>query len=593
MQARVDQLVPYGYTDATIGTFHAFGDRLIREYALELGLPTDVRVLSRAEVVIFLREHLFEFELDEYRPLGDPTRFLGALATLFSRCKDEDVSAGGVPRARRDGLAGRRGGAGAATTGRGARARRPRRQLELARAYAPLPGAARRRTGCIDFGDQVALALRLVRTSPAGARPSPARASGTSSSTSSRTRTGPSRSWSRSSPTGTATSRSSATTTSRSTSSAARRSATSSASASATGRRGRSSCAGTTARSRRSSTRRTGSSGTTIRTGSRSRPGSSKRLVAERARPDAAPVRHEAFATAARRRTGSPPRSRGGSPPGRGRATSRSSSGPTATPDPILRRSTWPASRGGSPGTSGLYARPRSGCCWRSCARRRPVVGRRLRASRPSSRYRPRRRGPDAIVTCARRRNRSVWEVLEELRSAAGILRVRPDRAAAVRGSSRTSRYSQLAHERPAGEVLYAFLRDPGWLGRLAAERHRRGRGGSCRTSPASSTSSAASRAARRRPGGLRRAPPPDADRGRRRPADADLDPDADAGRGADRPQGEGPRVPGRVPAGPGRGPLPDPAGASRSRCPRSWSARRCRRATSSSRRSGGCSTWG
>ena len=31
MQVRVDQLVPYGYTDAAIGTFHAFGDRLIRE----------------------------------------------------------------------------------------------------------------------------------------------------------------------------------------------------------------------------------------------------------------------------------------------------------------------------------------------------------------------------------------------------------------------------------------------------------------------------------------------------------------------------------------------------------------------------------
>src|SRR6266496_6853563 len=89
MQVRVDQLVPYGYTDTTIGTFHAFGDRLIREYALELGLPTDVRVLSRPEVVIFLREHLFELGLDEYRPLGDPTRFLAALATLFSRCKDE------------------------------------------------------------------------------------------------------------------------------------------------------------------------------------------------------------------------------------------------------------------------------------------------------------------------------------------------------------------------------------------------------------------------------------------------------------------------------------------------------------------------
>ena len=38
MQMRVDQLVPYGYTDTAISTFHAFGDRLVREYALELGL---------------------------------------------------------------------------------------------------------------------------------------------------------------------------------------------------------------------------------------------------------------------------------------------------------------------------------------------------------------------------------------------------------------------------------------------------------------------------------------------------------------------------------------------------------------------------
>ena len=85
MAVRVDQLVPYGYTDTAISTFHAFGDSLIRDYALELGLPTDLRVLTRPEVVIFLREHLFEFDLDVYRPLGDPTRFLAALATLQGR----------------------------------------------------------------------------------------------------------------------------------------------------------------------------------------------------------------------------------------------------------------------------------------------------------------------------------------------------------------------------------------------------------------------------------------------------------------------------------------------------------------------------
>src|SRR5438309_2471534 len=41
MQSRVDQLVPYGYTDTAISTFHAFGDRIIREPALERGLLAD------------------------------------------------------------------------------------------------------------------------------------------------------------------------------------------------------------------------------------------------------------------------------------------------------------------------------------------------------------------------------------------------------------------------------------------------------------------------------------------------------------------------------------------------------------------------
>ena len=45
MQLRVDQLVPYGYTDTLVATFHAFGDRVIREHALELGLPSEPRVL--------------------------------------------------------------------------------------------------------------------------------------------------------------------------------------------------------------------------------------------------------------------------------------------------------------------------------------------------------------------------------------------------------------------------------------------------------------------------------------------------------------------------------------------------------------------
>ncbi|MBP1704642.1 MAG: hypothetical protein H6Q36_381 [Chloroflexi bacterium] len=163
MQVRVDQLVPYGYNDAVIATFHAFGDRVVREYALELGLPTDPRVLSRPESVIFLRERLFALGLDVYRPLGDPTRFLDALATLFSRLKDEDVSPSQYA-AHAARLA-----AEAEAADDDALREEARRQAELAGAfgrYQALLGEA----GAIDFGDQVSLALRLLRESPSARR---------------------------------------------------------------------------------------------------------------------------------------------------------------------------------------------------------------------------------------------------------------------------------------------------------------------------------------------------------------------------------------------------------------------------------------
>ena len=167
MQLRVDQLVPYGYTDTLIATFHAFGDRVIREHALELGLPSEPRVLSRPETVIFLRERLFRLELDAYRPLGDPTKFLAALAALFSRLKDEDIApeeyrahaAALTIAAETDGD----------PPGRAALRDDARRHLELSAAYGryqELLGEA----GAIDFGDQVRLALTLLREHPAARR---------------------------------------------------------------------------------------------------------------------------------------------------------------------------------------------------------------------------------------------------------------------------------------------------------------------------------------------------------------------------------------------------------------------------------------
>src|SRR5258705_245422 len=92
MESRVDQLVPYGLVGATIATFNAFCDRLVREHAVELGLTSRLRVESEAEILVFLRERLVELELDRYLPLSRPDTHLSALAALFDRARNEDVS---------------------------------------------------------------------------------------------------------------------------------------------------------------------------------------------------------------------------------------------------------------------------------------------------------------------------------------------------------------------------------------------------------------------------------------------------------------------------------------------------------------------
>jgi DNA helicase-2/ATP-dependent DNA helicase PcrA len=161
MTERVDRLVPYGYTDTVISTFHAFGDRLLREHALEAGLSDRSTVMSRAEQVIFLREHLFELPLDRYRPLGDPTRFLHALVTLISRARDEDVQPGEYGAAARH-LAEQ----AAESPFDEALAEEAAQQAELAALYAAYQ-VLMRANDRLDFGDQVSLALAVLRDHPA------------------------------------------------------------------------------------------------------------------------------------------------------------------------------------------------------------------------------------------------------------------------------------------------------------------------------------------------------------------------------------------------------------------------------------------
>lgn len=94
MEERVDTLVPYGYTDMWISTFHAFGDRVLRDFALEIGLPANFKILTETEQAIFIRQNLYAFDLNYFRPVSNPTGHIRELIGHFSHLKDELVSPG-------------------------------------------------------------------------------------------------------------------------------------------------------------------------------------------------------------------------------------------------------------------------------------------------------------------------------------------------------------------------------------------------------------------------------------------------------------------------------------------------------------------
>ena len=91
MEERVDKLLPYGYVDLWISTFHAFCERVLRDCALDIGLPSDFKILDQTSGWLLVHKNLEKFELKYYKPLGNPTKFIRALLSHFSHCKDQAI----------------------------------------------------------------------------------------------------------------------------------------------------------------------------------------------------------------------------------------------------------------------------------------------------------------------------------------------------------------------------------------------------------------------------------------------------------------------------------------------------------------------
>ncbi|PIR54734.1 hypothetical protein COU74_03205 [Candidatus Peregrinibacteria bacterium CG10_big_fil_rev_8_21_14_0_10_36_19] len=89
MAERIDEGMPLSYEEICVKTFHGFCDGILRESGSEIGLDPGYKLLDDVEKWLFFKKNLFKFELNYYRPLGNPNSFINDLLKHFGRLKEE------------------------------------------------------------------------------------------------------------------------------------------------------------------------------------------------------------------------------------------------------------------------------------------------------------------------------------------------------------------------------------------------------------------------------------------------------------------------------------------------------------------------
>lgn len=155
MQERVDQLLPLGYVDTAIATFHALGDKILREYGIEIGLQSDFVVMTPLQQSIIMKKVIEQLKLKYYKPLSNPFALVSDLLSFLSRLKDENILSadlkafiGTMPKTTID------------------EKQEYLRAQELSNIYS-LYTQLCTENNMLDYGDQITLVLQLFRARPA------------------------------------------------------------------------------------------------------------------------------------------------------------------------------------------------------------------------------------------------------------------------------------------------------------------------------------------------------------------------------------------------------------------------------------------
>lgn len=151
MEERVDVLVPYGYVDTWIMTFHAFGDRILKENFLSANLSSSYNVLNDVESSIVLKNILPSLGLNHLYKSSNPSKFVPDILGFIGSLQNEALTSVAFnQKVRKIEFEDQN---------------EKQRYLELARIYVAYD-EEKVRLNKIDFGDQILKVIDLFEQNP-------------------------------------------------------------------------------------------------------------------------------------------------------------------------------------------------------------------------------------------------------------------------------------------------------------------------------------------------------------------------------------------------------------------------------------------
>lgn len=151
LSSRIRSAIGEKATAVWAGTFHAYGLELLRKYGNLLGFQGEPTLLDRTGGLMLLEEILPQLELNHYLDLHEPMLKLRSILGAIGRAKDELASPADYLKCA---LAMTKDAPDEAA-----------RAIEVAQIYAVYEQAIRKRNA-VDFGDLVALPIKLLRENP-------------------------------------------------------------------------------------------------------------------------------------------------------------------------------------------------------------------------------------------------------------------------------------------------------------------------------------------------------------------------------------------------------------------------------------------